>query len=222
MALVGYTNAGKSTLLNAFVDFYLKDESKKVLEKDMLFATLDTTVRKITPPDNQDFLLSDTVGFIDKLPHNLVQAFRSTLEEVRYADLLLEVIDFSDENYKEHMLVTQDILKELGAGGVPALYVFNKADRIMDVSLLPKISENKIYISAKNGIGIRELTEEMNRLLFSSYIDCKMRIPYESGNISSYLLETAYVKSADYLPEGICLALRLRQSDYEKWKGYCI
>ncbi len=222
VALVGYTNAGKSTLLNAFVDFYLKDESKKVLEKDMLFATLDTTVRKITPPDNQDFLLSDTVGFIDKLPHNLVQAFRSTLEEVRYADLLLEVIDFSDENYKEHMLVTQDILKELGAGGVPALYVFNKADRIMDVSLLPKISENKIYISAKNGIGIRELTEEMNRLLFSSYIDCKMRIPYESGNISSYLLETAYVKSADYLPEGICLELRLRQSDYEKWKGYCI
>ncbi len=222
VALVGYTNAGKSTLLNAFVDFYLKDESKKVLEKDMLFATLDTTVRKITPPDNQDFLLSDTVGFIDKLPHNLVQAFRSTLEEVRYADLLLEVIDFSDENYKEHMLVTQDTLKELGAGGVPVLYVFNKADRIMDVSLLPRISENKIYISAKNGIGIRELTEEMNRLLFSSYIDCKMRIPYESGNISSYLLETAYVKSADYLPEGICLELRLRQSDYEKWKGYCI
>lgn len=222
VALVGYTNAGKSTLLNAFVDYYLKDESKKVLEKDMLFATLDTTVRKITPFDNRDFLLSDTVGFIDKLPHNLVQAFRSTLEEVKYADLLLEVVDFSDENHKEHMQVTQETLKELGAGGVPILYVFNKADLVMEPSCLPRISENKIYISAKNRIGMKELTEEMNKLLFSSYIECNMCIPYEDGSISSYLLETAYIKNVSYQPEGICLELRLKQPDYEKWKGYCV
>jgi len=222
VALVGYTNAGKSTLLNAFVDRYLQDDSKKVLEKDMLFATLDTTVRKITTDTKQSFLLTDTVGFIDKLPHNLIKAFRSTLEEVKYADLLLEVIDFSDENHKEHMLVTNDTLKELDAGDIPVLYIFNKADRVMESSLLPRIVDNKIYISAKNRIGMEELTKEINKLLFSSNIDCAMCIPYEEGNISSYLLETAYVKSADYRPEGIFLELNLRKSDYEKFKEYCL
>lgn len=222
VALVGYTNAGKSTLLNAFVDCYLQDESKKVLEKDMLFATLDTTVRKITPDAGNSFLLTDTVGFIDKLPHNLIKAFRSTLEEVKYADLLLEVIDFSDENHREHMLVTSNTLKELNAGDIPVLYIFNKADKRMDAELLPKVTENKIYISAKKGIGIRELSEEISRLLFSSYVDCTMRIPYEEGNISSYLLETARVKSTDYQPEGIFMELSIRQPDYEKFRDYCL
>lgn len=221
VALVGYTNAGKSTLLNAFVDRFLQDENKKVLEKDMLFATLDTTIRKITTDTNRSFLLTDTVGFIDKLPHHLIKAFRSTLEEVKYADLLLEVVDFSDKNYKEHMLVTSNTLQELGAGNIPVLYLFNKADRLMDAALLPKITENKIYLSAKNGTGLEELTEEICRLLFSSYIDCTMCIPYETGNISSYLLETAYVKKSDYRPEGIFLELSLRESDYKKFIEYC-
>lgn len=221
VALVGYTNAGKSTLLNAFVDRFLQEESKKVLEKDMLFATLDTTVRKITAKTNQSFLLTDTVGFIDKLPHNLIKAFRSTLEEVKYADLLLEVIDFSDENHKEHMLVTNTTLQELGAGDIPVLYIFNKSDRVMDAALLPKITENKIYISAKTGVGLDELTKEICRLLFSSYIDCTMCIPYEAGNVSSYLLETAYVKKTDYRPEGIFLELNLKEADYRKFIEYC-
>ncbi|MDE6607287.1 MAG: GTPase HflX [Lachnospiraceae bacterium] len=221
VALVGYTNAGKSTLLNAFIDRFLQDEDKKVLEKDMLFATLDTTVRKITTETKQSFLLTDTVGFIDKLPHNLVKAFRSTLEEVKYADLLLEIIDFSDENHKEHMRVTNNTLQELGAGNIPVLYIFNKSDRVMDTALLPKITENKIYISAKTGTGLDELTKEICRLLFSSYIDCTMCIPYEAGSISSYLLETAYVKKTDYRPEGIFLELNLKESDYKKFIEYC-
>jgi len=221
VVLVGYTNAGKSTLLNAFVEHCLQDESKKVLEKDMLFSTLDTTIRKITTDTKQSFLLTDTVGFIDKLPHNLIKAFRSTLEEVKYADLLLEVIDFSDENHKEHMLVTSNTLQELGAGDIPVLCVFNKADRVMDSSLLPRLTENKIYISAKNGIGLEELTKEICRLLFSSYIDCTMCIPYEAGSIASYLLETAYVKKTDYRPEGIFLELNLREADYKKFIEYC-
>ena len=99
MALVGYTNAGKSTVMNAMLSAYDGEGEKMVYEEDMLFATLDTTVRRITPPDQNDFLLSDTVGFISNLPHNLVKAFRSTLEEVREADLLIQVIDYSDENY---------------------------------------------------------------------------------------------------------------------------
>ena len=115
VALVGYTNAGKSTLMNALIDKYEQNDEKKVMAQDMLFATLDTTVRKIHLPDKKEFLLSDTVGFINKLPHNLVEAFHSTLEEVKYADVLLEVIDYSDENYQDHMRVTRETLRELGA-----------------------------------------------------------------------------------------------------------
>ena len=125
VALVGYTNAGKSTLLNAFIDKYEENEEKKedrkVMAKNMLFATLDTTVRKIHLPDKREFLLSDTVGFISKLPHNLVEAFHSTLEEVKFANLLLEVVDYSDEHYMDHMEVTRQTLKELGADEIPCI-----------------------------------------------------------------------------------------------------
>ena len=136
VALVGYTNAGKSTLMNKMVETYVGKEEKMVMAKDMLFATLDTTVRKITQNDKKDFLLSDTVGFISKLPHGLVKAFRSTLDEVRYADLLLEVVDASDEHYREHMQVTAETLRELGAEKIPCIYVMNKADLVMQLSLI--------------------------------------------------------------------------------------
>ncbi|MBQ7925466.1 MAG: GTPase HflX, partial [Lachnospiraceae bacterium] len=125
VALVGYTNAGKSTLLNQMVEYYGDGEEKKVLEKNMLFATLETSVRRIDNGRNQPFFLVDTVGFIDKLPHGLVKAFRSTLEEVRYADLLVHVVDFSDENHKQHMEVTLETLKELEAAGIPQLVIYN-------------------------------------------------------------------------------------------------
>lgn len=222
VSLVGYTNAGKSTLLNAFLESFGGEEEKKVLEQDMLFATLDTTVRKISLPQNQDFLLADTVGFIDKLPHNLVKAFRSTLEEVQFADLLLEVIDYSDENHKEHMTVTSDTLKELDAAGIPVIYVYNKADKVMDASSLPKIVDQKIYLSAKGKLGLKELTEMIAEALFSSYVSCTMCLPYDEGSTASYLLETANVEKSEYRPEGVYLELRLRESDYHKYKQFCI
>ena len=128
VALVGYTNAGKSTIMNGMVDHYVKDEEKKVLEKDMLFATLDTTVRRINTGNNRDFLLSDTVGFIHKLPHSLVKAFRSTLEEVKNADLLLQVVDYADPFHVQQMKTTQETIAELSAGDIPMITVFNKAD----------------------------------------------------------------------------------------------
>ena len=123
VALVGYTNAGKSTLMNGMLDKYTRDDSKKVLEKDMLFATLDTTVRRIQTSPDREFLLSDTVGFIHQLPTGLVKAFRSTLEEAKEADLLLHVLDYSDEAFLEQKKVTEETLKELGAGDIPVIYV---------------------------------------------------------------------------------------------------
>ena len=179
-ALVGYTNAGKSTLLNKLVELSNGKEEKMVMAKDMLFATLDTTVRKISPNGSQDFLLSDTVGFISRLPHSLVKAFRSTLEEIRYADLLLHVVDFSDEHYKEQMEVTEETLKELGAGDIPRIYIMNKADSVMERETLPKISGNRIYMSAKYGIGIPELLRMMEQILFSEYQEARFLIPYEN------------------------------------------
>ena len=122
VALVGYTNAGKSTLMNKMLDIWMGDTEKKVLEKDMLFATLDTTVRRISPGDNRDFLLSDTVGFISQLPHTLVKAFRSTLEEACTADLLLQVVDFSDPHHREQMEVDAGDIKRT-AGGTDSLSV---------------------------------------------------------------------------------------------------
>ena len=162
VALVGYTNAGKSTIMNAMLEAYAEGEEskiseKKVYEEDMLFATLDTTVRRIAPSDRNMFLLSDTVGFISNLPHSLVKAFRSTLEEVREADLLIQVIDYSDENYMEHIRVTEDTLKELGAANIPMIYVFNKVDLCGMGEFATVQGSDKLYMSAKSRNGIDTL-----------------------------------------------------------------
>ena len=128
VALVGYTNAGKSTTMNGLVKLFGKGEDKQVFEKDMLFATLDTSIRQLTFPDNKQLLLSDTVGFVSDLPHNLINAFRSTLAEAANADLLIQVIDYADPHYKEMMATTEKTLKEIGVHDVPMIYAFNKAD----------------------------------------------------------------------------------------------
>ena len=165
VALVGYTNAGKSTLMNRMLDQYTRDASKKVLEKDMLFATLDTTVRRIQTSPQKAFLLSGTVGFIHHLPAGLVKAFRSTLEEAKEADLLLHVLDCSDEAFLEQRKVTEETLKELGAGDIPVIYVYNKADRCMEAGTFPVIRRERIYLSARTGQGITELTEMIYQTL---------------------------------------------------------
>lgn len=251
VALVGYTNAGKSTLLNAMLDLYGNDEvdveEKKVMEKDMLFATLDTTVRKVAPENHHAFLLSDTVGFIHKLPHNLVEAFHSTLEEAREADILLQVVDYSDPHYKEQIAVTNQTLKELGADGIPMIYVYNKADKVSvdDIPAvsggnqckiytypgtretsalhkLPAVTDNSIYLSAKQRIGMDELICLIEQKLSGGYQECTLLIPYTDGRAVSYLNEHAVVYETAYLEDGVQIKLNCRKEDYKYYEKYVI
>lgn len=238
VALVGYTNAGKSTILNAMLDLYggedAEGEEKRVLERDMLFATLDTTVRKIAPENHHPFLLSDTVGFIHKLPHNLVEAFHSTLEEAREADLLLQVVDYSDEHYKEQIAVTNQTLKKLGAEGIPMLYLYNKSDLVSpdDVpglfgvapermeECLPAVTEGAIYLSAKKRIGMEELVGLIEKKLSGGYRECTLLIPFTDGRAVSYLNENAVVYETEYLESGVRMRIKLRKEDYGYYEKY--
>lgn len=221
VSLVGYTNAGKSTLLNTLVDLSLSDDSKKVYEEDMLFATLETSIRKIKIKDGKEFLLSDTVGFIRELPHMLIKAFRSTLDEVKNSDLLLHVIDFSDEDYEENIRVTNSTLKEIGADNIPVIYVFNKCDKVNDTKL-PYVDGNKVYISAKNNIGINELINVISSNIFGEYVTCKMQIPFKRGDIVSYLKEKYDFISTQYTNDGTLIEICLNKKDYGKYKNYII
>lgn len=221
VSLVGYTNAGKSTLLNTLVDLSFSDDSKKVYEEDMLFATLETSIRKIKIKDGKEFLLSDTVGFIRELPHMLIKAFRSTLDEVKNSDLLVHVIDFSDEDYEENIRVTNSTLKEIGAENIPVIYVFNKCDKVNDTKL-PYVDGNKVYISAKNNIGINELINVISNNIFREYVTCKMEIPFKRGDIVSYLKEKYDFISTQYTNNGTLIEICLNPKDYGKYKNYII
>lgn len=159
IALVGYTNAGKSSIMNTMIDLYSSSIGKYVFEKDMLFATLETYVRSIKLSDNKSFLLSDTIGFISRLPHQLVKAFRSTLEEITEADMLIHVVDYSNPNYNQHIEVVKETLKELGADNIPTIYAYNKSDLVRDE--ITKEEKDRIYISAKNKIGVDNLVNEI-------------------------------------------------------------
>ncbi|MBO5146349.1 MAG: GTPase HflX [Lachnospiraceae bacterium] len=222
VALIGYTNAGKSTIMNTLLSAYVEDEEKKVFAEDMLFATLDTTVRRIAPPNQNAFLLSDTVGFISNLPHNLVKAFRSTLDEVREADLLLQVVDYSDENYMEHIKVTEDTLKELGAETIPMLYLFNKADLCGMGEFAAVQGEDKIYMSAKSSNGIEALLSLIAGKLSGGYKDCTLMIPYKRGDITAYLNEHAVVHYMEYQEEGVFMEVNMSLIDIGRYKEFII
>lgn len=219
-ALVGYTNAGKSTIMNAMIDRYMGEENKRVLEKDMLFATLDTTVRRINTGNNKDFLLSDTVGFIHKLPHTLVKAFRSTLEEVRNADILIQVVDYSDPFYPEQMKTTGETLAELGAGDIPMIIVYNKADLCAEEISYPRIHENKLYISAKDDTSIQMLVQMIIERAYSDFVEVKLEIPYDKGNIVSYFRENAHILSQKYGEDGTEILVKCHKADSDKYREY--
>ena len=253
VSLVGYTNAGKSTIMNAMLAQYPSETQgesapgkgpagkyeagkntpgknasgrnapwneekperqgkRRVFEADMLFATLDTTVRRITVSRGQEFLLSDTVGFIHKLPTSLVEAFKSTLEEVTQADLLVQVVDGSDPYCRRHIEVTKKIIREIGAGHIPMITVFNKADLIDPPSAYPLkgaieqsvagVSNVNLYLCAKESSSIELLCSTIFEMLHAERVTRTFVIPYDSGRLVSFLMEKAVVLNTEYAEEG--------------------
>ena len=195
VALVGYTNAGKSTLLNQLTD-------AGIPANDRLFDTLDTTTRRLKVSDHLEILLSDTVGFIAKLPHHLIDAFQATLEELQYADLLLHVIDASDPEREAHIEVVDRLIDKLAKPGVPVIRCYNKADLLDDISNYP-VSENNIPMCARNGVGMDELLSKIEEVLLGTLHHTTLLLPYAQGGVLEILHEQAQVLRADYTPEGI-------------------
>lgn len=219
VALVGYTNAGKSTTMNGLLRACGKDDDKQVFEKDMLFATLDTSVRRLHFKDNKDFLISDTVGFVSHLPHQLVQAFKSTLSEAAKADLLVQVIDVSDPNYRDMIKTTEETLKEIGVENIPMIYAFNKAD--LTEAQYPEILGNQITYSAKDPASIEKLVELIKENIFKDDRIVTFKIPFSEGryldelNVRGTVLETTYEEDGTVVSANVSPELHSRLSRFE-------
>lgn len=214
VVIVGYTNAGKSTLMNTLTE-------AGVLAQDKLFATLDPTSRALVLPDGRRVMLIDTVGFIRRLPHHLVEAFKSTLEEAVCAKVILNVCDASDPECAEHLKVTNDLLEELGCSGKPIIPVFNKCD-------LPQADEaamrlpGAVNISALEGKGLDELLDAVARALPPTRAKAKLLIPYSDGAAAAALRKDGVITAEDYRPDGLYLELTADVSLIDRYQGYCV
>ena len=215
VSLVGYTNAGKSTLLN-------KLTGADVLAEDKLFATLDTTTRHLVLPEKQEILLTDTVGFIQKLPHTLVKAFRATLEEVQEADLLLHVVDASNENYEKQIEAVIKVLQELNAADKPAMFVFNKIDYLPNRNACQIMLRDRqgICVSAVTGENIAELMQCIEDFFKESQVNMTLLIPFSEGQVINQLHKLQAVKQVEYLANGTQIKVKLPLSEKEFFSKY--
>ncbi|MGN0659348.1 MAG: GTPase HflX [Emergencia sp.] len=218
VALVGYTNSGKSALMNRLLSLTDKEE-KSVKEKDMLFATLDAQSRSVRLSAGQEFILVDTVGFVSRLPHSLVEAFKATLEEVLYADLLLHVVDAAYEECAFHIGVTDKVLDEIGASDREKIMVYNKMD-IAGEFHPPATGCAQVFVSAKENTGMDMLIEVIREKLFGNVVRTSLLIPYTRGDISSWLCEKVKVCSMEYGEGGTLFDVELKQEDYQRLKQY--
>lgn len=226
VALVGYTNAGKSAIMNRIIEMSeenpacASDTGKTVRSQDMLFATLDTAHRKISMGSGLDFILIDTVGFVSNLPHHLVEAFKSTLEEVKDADLLIHVVDNSRSDERDFQIeITGDVIRQLGAGGVKTIMVYNKmdiaGDRTMDLS-----GNETVYVSAKTGEGMDDLLSLIAGAISDDMVETGFLFPYDKGGIVSYVCENAQIASMEYRDDGVLVTGKFRSEDRGRYKQY--
>lgn len=214
VAIVGYTNAGKSTLMN-----YLTEAG--VLAEDKLFATLDPTARKLTLPSGQDIMLIDTVGLVRRLPHHLVEAFKSTLEEAKSADLILNVCDASDPVCAEHLEVTERLLSELGCSNTPTVTVMNKCDRVPELYTLPTLGKT-VHISARTGEGIPNLLSEIEKTVCAHTARVTLLIPFSEGQKLAEIRRSGVVLSETFLPEGTRAEAVVDTALLEDLKAYLV
>ncbi len=220
VAIVGYTNAGKSTLLNEIIKSHPEYVNEKnVFVKDMLFATLDVALRKAVLPNKKEFLVVDTVGFVSKLPHDLVEAFKATLEEVSYADLILHVIDATNSSSDIQKKTTLDVLKDLDAHDKKTITVYNKIDKL-NLDIYPKNQEDLVYISAKKGINMDKLMNMIQKSLMENTYNVNLLLPFEKGDIFSSISEKYVVDSFKYTEDGIDLVVSLDEIDYNLYKKF--
>ena len=220
-ALVGYTNAGKSTLLNALA------AGDEVLAEDKLFATLDPTTRLVELDEKQELLLTDTVGFIQKLPHTLVSAFQATLEETVEADLLLHVVDASDANYELQIKAVMEVLSEIGAQDKPSVFVFNKADKLPEAErdneyIAARMLQGRdgVVISAKDEQGLKMLREKIKGFFNQGQVTLTLCIPYDQGALVTELHNLGKVEAIDYDEQGTLLTVKMPVSDAESFQKY--
>lgn len=214
IALVGYTNAGKSTLLNALT-------GAGVLSEDKLFATLDPTTRKLELPCGESVLLTDTVGFIRKLPHHLVKAFKSTLDEVVYADLLLIVSDINDPEVGEHIEVTRGVIEELGASDKPVILVYNKCDMLTE-PVTDVEGDDVVILSGATGEGIDRLLSLIEQTIHRFKKKYSLLIPYTNQSLVSQLYNNYTVESVDYVDDGICVEVILDERGRGMYSRYIV
>lgn len=218
VALVGYTNSGKSAIMNRLLAMSDR-EDKQVMEKNMLFATLDTSHREIQLESGDRFILIDTVGFVSKLPHSLIEAFKSTLEEVLYADLLVHVVDSSCEDREFQIKVTDKVIGEIGAAGKDKIMAYNKSDLVDELPIDATGSEY-VCLSALTGDNIEELIEKITGHIFGDRVNATMLIPYDRGDITSYLCSNARIERMEYENEGTVIEGSFEKSDYMKYSAY--
>ena len=218
VALAGYTNAGKSTLLNLLTD-------SDVLAENKLFATLDPTVRLLTLPDKREVLLSDTVGFINKLPHQLVEAFKSTLDEVVYADVILNVVDASDPDFSDHIEVVNRIFGELGVKNRKIICVFNKTDQLPNLDSIPKSAAGAaecIAVSAKTGFQIEELKLLIQKYSLGEKRRFELLLPFDAGRLNAELHENCTIEAEEFTENGTKLTLWLDEDMYRRCREFVI
>jgi GTPase len=218
VALAGYTNAGKSSLLNQLLSFSVLKADKLVFEKNMLFATLETSTRSITLLNNHQFLVTDTVGFISRLPHHLVEAFKSTLEEIKEASLILHVVDTSNPDYEKQIQVVEEVLRSIDVVDIPIMYVFNKIDLCPEKNI--ENHHPHVKVSAFTGEGVDQLVLKIDEMISSTYRRVKMIIPFQKGSIYNTLKEKCEIYSTEYLEDGTHVEVLLPEELYQRFLPY--